>query len=68
MQTNWENSLEQLFTAFTVLFSAAEKTAKSLDNLAGWAEEGSAAFKDEAAINRQIQANELAKKLKASAE
>ena len=29
---------------------------------------GSAAFKDEAAINRQIQANELAKKLKASAE
>lgn len=62
------NMFKQLFTAFATLFSAAEKGAKALDNLAGWAEEGTAAFKDEATINRQIANNELAKRLKASAE
>lgn len=44
---------KQFFAMFTVLFSAGEKTAKSLDNLATWAEESSGAFADQARIERQ---------------
>lgn len=43
---------KQLFAMFTVLFSAGEKTAKSLDNLATWAEESSGAFADQARLER----------------
>jgi hypothetical protein len=39
--------------ALTMLFSAAEKGAKSLDHLAGWAEETAGAFADEARITRK---------------
>ena len=58
--------LAQFCNSVTTLFGAAEKSARALDNLAGWAEEGTAAFKDEATIERKIKANELAKRLKAS--
>ena len=44
---------KQFFTMLTVLFSAGEKTAKSLDNLATWAEESSGAFADQARIERK---------------
>ena len=44
---------KQFFSMLTVLFSAGEKTAKSLDNLATWAEESSGAFADQARLERQ---------------
>jgi hypothetical protein len=44
---------KQFFMAFTVLFSAFEKTAKSLDNLASVGEEMSEGFLMEERIKRQ---------------
>ena len=44
---------KQLFVAITVYFTALERSAKAVDHLAQWAEETSAAFADEARIERQ---------------
>jgi hypothetical protein len=44
---------KQLFIAITTYFTALEKTAKAVNHLADWAEETSAAFADEARIERQ---------------
>lgn len=56
----------QFCNTVTTLFGAAEKSARALDNIASWAEEGTGVFKDEATIERKIKTNELAKRLKAS--
>ena len=45
-------SIRQMFLAITVLFQAAEKTAKAVDHLATWGEETAAAFADNARISR----------------
>lgn len=42
----------QLFSMFTVLFSAGEKLAATVDNLATVAEETSGQYKDQSRINR----------------
>lgn len=42
----------QFFVFVTTLFSAAEKSAKALDHLAGWAEQSAGTFADEASIKR----------------
>lgn len=48
----------QVFTAFFAfiiqLFSAAEKAASSINNIATWADESTATFTDEARHNRQV--------------
>lgn len=44
---------KQLFAAITTYFIAFEKTAQAVNHLADWAEETSAAFADEARIERQ---------------
>jgi hypothetical protein len=48
----------QVFTAFFAfiiqLFSAAEKMASSINNVATWADESTATFTDEARHNRQV--------------
>jgi len=51
----------QLFNALTTLFSAAEKAAKSLDNLASIGEEMSGAYADEQRVLRQAKLAQLAK-------
>ena len=60
----------QLFSALFVLFSAAEKAAKSLDNLASIGEEMSGAYADEQRIARAAKLaalnKEAAKSLKAA--
>lgn len=43
---------KQFFTAITVLFMAAEKSANAVNHLATWGEEKAAAFADEARIER----------------
>ena len=43
----------QIFSAITTLFGAVERGANSLDNLARWAEEETATFADQSAIERQ---------------
>lgn len=43
---------KQFFTMITVLFTAGEKLAKTADNFATWAEEGSGAFADQARVER----------------
>lgn len=53
-----------MFGAITALFRAAEKGANSLDHVAAWAEDESAAFRDQAAIERQARLEELEKSLK----
>ena len=55
----------QMFTAFTVLFSAAEKIAKSVDNLASVGEEMSQGYLSEFRIEQQAKLNEMQKQLKA---
>lgn len=47
-------AITQLFRAITVLFSAAEKGAKAIDNLAGWSEAASGNFADSASVERQV--------------
>jgi hypothetical protein len=44
--------LKQLWLAFTVLFTAFEKSAGALNHLATWAEESAGTFADEARISR----------------
>ena len=44
---------KQLFTAITLFFVATEKIASASNHLATWADETSAAFADEARIERQ---------------
>ena len=46
-------AIGQMFQALFILFSAAEKGAQSLDNLAGYAEEASRSFTEEARIERE---------------
>lgn len=46
--------LKQFFSMITVLFSAGERTAKALDNMASWAEESSAQFNDTARAERKL--------------
>ena len=43
----------QFFSMLSMLFSAGERTAKSLDNLAKWAEDESGTFVENAAIERE---------------
>ena len=43
----------QLFLSITSFFSAFEKVGAAANHLADWAEESSAAFADEARIERQ---------------
>lgn len=43
----------QFCATLVTLFSAAEKGAKALDHLGGWAEETAGAFADEARVNRK---------------
>ena len=54
----------QAFSSITTLFRAVERGANTLDNYAKWAEEESAAFEQEAAIERQARIAELQTKLK----
>lgn len=53
----------QAFTAFFAfiiqLFSAAEKGASALNNLATWADESTGTFTDEARHKRQVRINEM---------
>jgi LytS/YehU family sensor histidine kinase len=56
---------KQLFTAITLYFKAAEKTASAVNHLADWAEETAAAFADEARIERQKKLAMLKSELKA---
>jgi hypothetical protein len=65
----------QLFNTFTVLFSAMEKFAKSLDHIGTSTEELALSYADEQRIKRQARLNQLmtetkvtAKQLKAVAE
>ena len=51
-----------LFAFFTQLFSAAEKGASALNNLATWADESSGTFTDEARYNRNERIKEMQKK------
>lgn len=55
----------QAFTAFFAfiiqLFSAAEKGASALNNLATWADESTGTFTDEARHNRQKRIEEMMK-------
>lgn len=50
------------------LFSAAEKGASAVNNLATWADESSAVFVDEARHNRKERAKEFMKQAKLTAE
>ncbi len=52
----------QICATIITLFSAAEKGAKALDHLGGWAEETAGAFSDEARINRRAKLNALREK------
>lgn len=55
---------KQFFSAITTLFHAVERGANTLDNYAKWAEAESAAFEQEAAVERQARIKELKDKLK----
>lgn len=47
-------AIKQFFSMITVLFSAGERTAKALDNMAAWAEESSGQFNDMARNERAL--------------
>lgn len=49
------------FRAIAVLFGALEKGAKSIDNMALWAEETTGAFSDKARLQREFDTVELLK-------
>lgn len=55
---------KQFFMAITVLFMAAEKSAKAIDHLATWSEETAGAFADEARIERAKKLANLKAELK----
>ena len=55
----------QLFLSITSFFSAFEKVGAAANHLADWAEESSAAFADEARIERQKKLKILKAELKA---
>ena len=57
---------KQLFTAITLFFVATEKIASASNHLATWADETSAAFADEARIERQKKLAMLKADLKAA--
>ena len=54
---------KQLFSGITAFFSAFERAANTLDNYAMWAESESAAFEEEASIERTARMNQLREKL-----
>ena len=56
-------ALVQLFTTFITLFSAINRFATGLDNIGKVVEESSAAYADEARIQRQMKLNALDKEL-----
>lgn len=56
---------KQLFSAITLFFVATEKLASASNHLATWADETSAAFADEARIERQKKLANLRAELKA---
>ena len=56
---------KQLFSAITLFFVATEKLASASNHLATWADETSAAFADEARIERQKKLATLKADLKA---
>jgi len=47
-------AIRQFFNMFTVLFSAGEKTAKAVENLADWAEQASGTYSDIAKMERSV--------------
>lgn len=51
----------QFFMFFTTLFTMFERFAKAGNHIAGWAEESSATFAEEAAIQRKARHNALLK-------
>lgn len=55
---------KQLFSALTMYFLAFTKIAQTANNFADWAEESSAAFADEARIERQKKLAKLKAELK----
>lgn len=55
---------KQLFAAFTMYFLAFEKLASAANNIAEWTNESSAAFADEARIERQKKLAKLKAELK----
>ena len=54
---------KQFFKGVTAFFSAFERGANTLDNYAKWAESESAAFEEEAAVERIARINQLREKL-----
>ena len=56
----------QLFNTFTVLFSAMEKFAKSLDHIGTSTEELALSYADEQRIKRMARMNELMAEAKVS--
>lgn len=60
-------SIAQFFRALTRLFSAFEKGAGALDNMAGWSEDASGNFADIASIERKVKRFELIAEAQAKA-
>lgn len=58
----------QFCATLVTLFSAAEKGAKALDHLGGWAEETAGAFADEARVNRKAKHKALLEQTGVTAE
>lgn len=59
MQAFW-TAFTQLFTMITVLFSAGEKVAKTIDNVAGVGEMKSNTYLKEAAHDQEVAIEEFA--------
>lgn len=55
--------LKQFFKGVTAFFSAFERGANTLDNYAKWAESESAAFEEEASVERIARINQLRERL-----
>ena len=56
---------KQIFTTISMYFIAFEKIASASNNIATWADESTAAFADEARIERQKKLAKLKQELKA---
>ena len=54
-------AIKSFFATIETLFGAANKGAKALDHLAGWAEESAGSFADEARFNRAKQLKDMSK-------
>jgi hypothetical protein len=54
---------KQFFSGITAFFSAFERGANTLDNYAKWAESESAAFEEEASVERTARMNQLRENL-----